>query len=73
VHLFLNDSFRLLGLVGPFLKILLGDTLEVIDIVEIHIVDFVDRGIEISAVADVNQEHRLLLPFAKHLIDGAGV
>ena len=47
VYLFSNDSFRLFSLVRPFLKILFGDALEIIDIVKINIVDFVDSGIEI--------------------------
>src|SRR5437870_2012046 len=68
-----NDAFRPFRLSGPFLKVLFGDIFQIVDIIDVDVVELVYFGIEISPVADVNEEHRLLLPFFEHLLDHANV
>src|SRR5207245_10585768 len=68
-----NDAFRPFRLSVPFLKVLFGDIFQIVDIIDVDVVELVYFGIEISPVADVNEEHRLLLPFFEHLLDHTNV
>src|SRR6516162_9464602 len=73
LYFFVDDPFRLFSLVGPFLKVFIGEALEVIDVVEIHVIDFVDSRIEISAVADVDKKHRLLFALSENFFYRRGL
>ncbi len=71
-HFFLHDRFRLFGLLGAPLKIILGDAFEIVDVVEIDVVEIVDLGVKVSPVTDVNKKHRLLFALAQNLLDQIG-
>ncbi len=42
LHLFEDDAFGLLGFVGAFLQIFLGDALKIVDVVKINVVEIIN-------------------------------
>ena len=64
----LHVTLAFLGNAFPPFKILLGDILQVVDVVEVDVVNLIDARIKIvPSVAEIDEEHRLLLPLSQDL------
>src|ERR671918_873089 len=68
LDLLMDDPFRLFRLVGPFLKVFFRDSFQIVDVINVDVVELVYSRIEISSIADVNEEHRSLLAFPEYLL-----
>ena len=67
---FLDDDFLgLLGLALAIAKRLLRDRVEIVDVVEVDVFDFVEALVEIARHAEIDQKHRPILALANDRLD----
>src|SRR6202158_2345052 len=73
VDLSLDDDFGLLRLARAFVAVAFGDAAQIIDVVQVHVIDVVDRGIEVARHAHVDEKHGPVLALLQDLLhEGRG-
>ena len=69
LHLLLDDRLPAHRLALALVDVTGDGDREVVEVVEVDVVEVVDRGIEVARHGEVDEEHRPLLAGAQHLLD----